>query len=172
MSTGLLERFVVALETIAANGSVGAKAPAAGAATPPKAPAANAAAAGKAADAAATKKAADEKAAAAVKAKADAAAKAAAAAKAKPGAAPAGNTKAPGGKYNAEQVRDIIRKVANNPTLGKQSAREALETDGGGVTTVSELKPEFFDAVYEACQVLLNGEGGGAAAPDDFDPTA
>lgn len=168
MSEGLFERLVVALETIAA-GVKGAKVSvaggaAAGAATPPKPPAANAAAAGKAAEAAATKAADDKKAAAAKAATA-------AAAKGKGNTPAPGNTKAPGGKYNAEQVRDIIRKVANNPTLGKQSAREALETDGGGVTTVSELKPEFFDAVYEACQVLLNGEGGGAAS-DDFDPTA
>lgn len=167
MSEGLFERLVVALEKIAGGAAAAPKAAAAGAAAPPKNPPANAAAAGKAAEkAAAEKKAADDKKAADAKA-------AAAKGGAGKGATPApGNTKAPGGKYNAEQVRDIIRKVANNPTLGKQSAREALETDGGGVTTVSELKPEFFDAVYEACQVLLNGEGGGAAAPDDFDPTA
>lgn len=86
--------------------------------------------------------------------------------------APAAATKAPGGKYNSEQVRDMIRKVAANPNLGKQSARDILEADGGGVTTVSEVKAENFDAVYEACQVALSGEGAGAPAEEEFDPTA
>lgn len=94
----------------------------------------------------------------------------------KPATAPpkpaAGATKAPGGKHNAEEVREIIRKVANNANLGKQSARDILDTDGGGVSIVSDLKPEFFDAVFEACQVALSGEGGGGEAADNFDPTA
>jgi len=174
MSDVLLERIATALETIAAAGALkpatpgtpGTSSKGAAGATAPPAPDAAAKAAAKAA---ADKKAADAKAAA------EAAAKAAAAA-AKPGAkgaTPAAATKAPGGKYNSDQVRDMIRKVAANPNLGKQSARDILEADGGGVTTVSEVKPENFDAVYEACQVALSGEGaaqGGTADPDD--PTA
>jgi hypothetical protein len=156
MSDALLERIAKALETIAANGKVAPAA--AGAAPRPPAPgAANKPAAGAA----------------------GAANKAGAGAGApnkpgtnKPAAAPPAATKAPGGKYNLDQVRDIIRKVAANPALGKQAARDVLDTDGGGVATVSEVKPENFDALYEACQVLLSGEGGGAGAADDFDPTA
>lgn len=168
MSDVLLERIAKALETIATVYS-GGKAPAAAGATAPKptagasAPAAPDAAAKAAA--AAAKAVADKKA-------AEAAAAKAAASKGKPGA-PAAATKAPGGKYNSDQVRDLIRKVAANPSLGKQSARDILEADGGGVTTVSEVKPEFFDAVFEACQVALSGEGAGAGATaDPDDPTA
>jgi|SRR5216684_9086814 len=67
--------------------------------------------------------------------------------------------KTQGGKYNYGQVSDIVRKVATNPNLGRQSAVDILERDGGGVTNVSKLKPENLDKVYEACQVLLIGEG-------------
>lgn len=81
--------------------------------------------------------------------------------------------KAAGGKYNSEQVRDIVRKVATTPSLGKQSALDILDQDGGGVTNVTNLKPENFDKVYEACQALLSSEGGGETADaDEFDPTA
>lgn len=95
------------------------------------------------------------------------AAKAAAAA----AATAAANTKAPGGKYTLQQVRDIIRKVATDASLGGQSAKDILTDDGGGVTRATDLKPENYDAVYEACQVLLSGEGGGtpaASAEDDL----
>jgi len=67
--------------------------------------------------------------------------------------------KAPGGKYNYGQVSDIVRKVATNPKLGRQSAVAILDRDGGGVANVSKLKPENLDKVYEACRVLLVGEG-------------
>jgi hypothetical protein len=83
-----------------------------------------------------------------------------AAAAPKPAAAPA-PTKAPGGKYTSDQVREVIRKVATNKSLGKQSALDILDQDGGGVQNVTNLKPEFFDAVYEACQALLSTEGQG-----------
>lgn len=156
MSDKLFERIATALEGLLAHVQSGAKAPAAGAAgaaTPPKPTA---------------PKAAD---------KAPAAPPKPAAGAAKPGdkkgATPAAATKAPGGKYNSEQVRDAIRKVANDPNLGKQSARDVLTEDGGGAPTVSELKPEFFDAVYEACQVLLSNDGGGSSGGGDpDDPTA
>ena len=115
---------------------------------------------------AAAKKAAEEKAKAEVKAKADAAAKTAAAAKAGP---PAG-TKGPNGKFTVDQVRDKVREVATNAALGKQSAADILDQDGGGVKRVTDLKPENYDKVYEACQVALQTEGSepaGAAAPED-----
>lgn len=107
-------------------------------------------------------------------AKTAAAAKAAAAAKTAAAAAaaakgPAAGTKGPGGKFTVEQVRDLIRKVATDANLGKQSAADILMDDGGGVAKVTDLKPENYDAVAEACQVLLSGEGGAPAgdAPED-----
>jgi len=113
--------------------------------------------------------AAKAKADAEAKAKADAAAKAKAAAAAAAPKGPAAGTKAPGGKFTIDQVRDLIRQVATNASLGKQSAADILSDDGGGVTKVTDLKPENYDKVAEACQVLLNGEGAGApaAAPED-----
>jgi hypothetical protein len=107
----------------------------------------------------------DAKAAAEVKAKADAAA--ATAAKTK-GGPPAG-TKGPNGKYTIEQVREKIRDVATNASLGKQDAADILDQDGGGVKKVTDLKPENYDKVYEACQVALQTEGSAPAAttPED-----
>lgn len=104
---------------------------------------------------------------AAVPAKPAAAKPAAAAAK----GGPAPGTKGPGGKYTVEQVRDIIRKVAADESLGRQSAKDILAEDGG-VEKIMDLKPENYDKVYEACQVLMSGEGTKGAAPaadDDFD---
>lgn len=97
-------------------------------------------------------------------AKADAAAAAAAAAK--PAVKPAG-TKVPGGKHTIEQVREMIRKVAAD--VGRQDAKDILLDDGGGVEKVLDLKPDKFDAVFEACQVLLKNEGTPAntAEPED-----
>lgn len=123
---------------------------------------------GGATDPAAAKKAA-EKAAAEKKAK-DEAAKAAAA-KAGAGKGPASGTKAPGGKYTIDQVRDLIRQVAAKDGLGKQSAKDVLADDGGGVEKVTDLKPENYDNVAEACKVLLSNEGNkeeGASAEDDL----
>lgn len=161
MSDAILERIATALEAIAKQGGkVGTVAAAAAgaaagatppkpAAAPPKPPAAGA-------------KAPDKPAATPPKP-----------AGSKPPAAAAASTKGPGGKYTSEQVRDVIRKVATNPALGKQSAMDVLDQDGGGVTNVTNLKPELFDAVYEACAVLLAGDGAGEApAEDEFDPTA
>lgn len=110
----------------------------------------------KAADAAKKKAEAEAKVKADAKAKleADAVAKAAAA-----GKGPPSGTKAPGGKYTIDQVRELIRQVASNASLGKQSAKDVLTDDGGGVTRVVDLKPEFYDAVSEACKVLLSSEG-------------
>ena len=122
--------------------------------------------------AAVAKAAADAKAKAAadVKAKADAAAAAAAAVKAPKPAGPAAGTKAPGGKHTVEEVREKIREVATNASLGRQSATDILDADGGGVKTVKDLKPENYDKVYEACQVAIQTEGSPpatVAAPED-----
>jgi hypothetical protein len=73
--------------------------------------------------------------------------------------APPDAAKTPAGKYNYGQVRDIVRNVAMNLSLGKESALDVLVLDGGGVTNVSSMLPENLDNVYEACQVLLSGEG-------------
>jgi hypothetical protein len=81
----------------------------------------------------------------------------------------AAGTKAPGGKHTVEEVRDIIRKVATNEALGQQSAKDILDQDGGGAPNVKELKPQFYDAVFDACQVLIQTEGSkpAASAPED-----
>jgi hypothetical protein len=145
-------------------------------------PADNKAAADKtaaAAKAAADKAAADK--AAADKAAADKAAAAAKAAKPTPNAGstagtkttppgPPAGTKAPGGKYTVEQVREKVREVAANPNLGKTTAIDILDQDGGGVKSVRDLKPENYDKVYEACAVAIQTEGGktqASAAPED-----
>lgn len=162
MSDALLTEISKKLSDIHATLKTAATTPAAGA-TAPKPGAATPSAADKA------------KAEAAAKATAAAAAKAAAAPKpaTKPAAAgPASGTKAAGGKYTIDQVREQIRAVATNASLGKQSAKDILDQDGGGVTKVVDLKPENYDKVYEACQVALQSEGAPAApAPaeeDDF----
>lgn len=160
MSDALLKEISTKLSDIHAVLKAGAAPVAAKAANPAAAGAPDAT---KAAKDAAAKKAADKAAAdkaAATKKAADEAAKKAAASK--PAGPPAG-TKAPGGKRTIEQVREIIRKVASNTGLGMQSAKDILMDDGGGVEKVVELKPEFYDRVYEACEVLLNGEGDKAA---------
>ncbi len=160
MSDALLTRIADGIDALRADlkkgfvGTVGATAPkpAAGAAAPDAAKVA----AKKAADAAAAKKIAD------------AAAAAKAAAKT-PASGPAAGTKGPGGKHTIEQVREAIRKVAANASLGKASAKEILADDGGGVERVADVKPENYDKVFEACQVLLASEGAPAAAAEPED---
>lgn len=143
-----------ALKGGAANG--GAKTPASTAPAAPKADA-NAIAGD-------TTKTPAEKAAAANKAIAERKAAKALAEKTATAKAPA---KAPGGKHTLDQVREIIRKVAAD--VDKVSAKNILADDGGGAERCDVLKPEFYDAVYEACEVLLGGEGAPKAAPDELD---
>ena len=122
----------------------------------------------KPAAAAATKPAA----APAAKPAAPAAKPAAAAAAAKPAAAAA---KKPGGKYDADQVKVIVLKVAGTEGLGKEDAKNILKEEANGVTRISDVVPQYFDAVYEACQVALAGVGKPAAASsaaDEFDALA
>jgi colicin import membrane protein len=166
MSDALLTEISKKLSDIHATLKTGGT-PAAGANKPAAAAVAGAAVPDAAAKAAA---AAKVKAAAEAKAKAEAEAKAKAAAAAKPAAGPASGTKAPGGKYTVDQVREKIREVATNPALGKSSASDILDQDGAGVKSVKDLKPENYDKVYEACQVALQSEGSAAAAapaPED-----
>jgi len=174
MSDVILERLAKAAEGILAHIQKGGPAAGAGGATNPLAGAAGvdpkAAAAAKATAEAKAKAAADVKVKAdAAAAAAAAAASAAAAAAKKPAAGPATGTKGPGGKFTVEQVRDKIREVATNANLGRQSATDILDQDGGGVKTVKDLKPENYDKVYEACQVALQSEGSASAgaAPED-----
>jgi hypothetical protein len=113
-------------------------------------------------------------AAAAPAAKPTAAAAKPAAAAAKP-AAPkaAAAAKAPGGKYDAEQVKAIVLKVAGTDGLGKEEAKNILKEEANGVSRISDVTAQYFDAVYEACQVALAGVGKPAtAAPaaEEFDP--
>lgn len=82
--------------------------------------------------------------------------------------APAGTTKAPGGKRSLDDVRNAIRAVATTEGLGKPDAINILEEEGG-VKTVAELKPENYDSVYEACQVAIAGAGKNPPAGDDDD---
>lgn len=161
MSDKLLERIAVGLEGLLEHvkKSPVFGLPTGGATTPPKTTA-GAATGGAAAGGKPAEKTAAEKAAA--KAAAD---------KNKGGATggPAAGTKAPGGKRTIEQVREMIRKVAADASLGKQSAKDILADDGGGVEKVLDLKPEFYDAVFEACEVALKAEGakGAPAAEED-----
>jgi hypothetical protein len=62
------------------------------------------------------------------------------------------------GKYDSDQVRNIVLEVTNNPNLG------VLDQVGDGIKSLSSLKPENFDKVYEACQSLLAGRGASANA--------
>jgi hypothetical protein len=85
--------------------------------------------------------------------------------------------KAQVGKYTEDQVRAKIREVASNEALGKQEALDILD-ENGNVQNVSQLKPENYDKVYEACQAALNAIPGSEATDDaagageEFDPTA
>lgn len=82
------------------------------------------------------------------------------------GSAPAAGAKAAGGKHTAEEVREIIKKVATNKALGRDAAINILD-ENAGVQNVSSIKPENFDAVYEACEVELAGVAGSEGVSDD-----
>jgi hypothetical protein len=71
--------------------------------------------------------------------------------------------RAPGGKYDLQQVRHIITQVVTKENLGKQEALSILD-EQGGVQTISSLHPENFDKVYEACQSLLDSVGASVEA--------
>jgi hypothetical protein len=65
--------------------------------------------------------------------------------------------KAPGGQFNYEQVRNIVRQVAMNPKLGSWTALNVLDREGHSAKNVSDLEPEHLDRVYERCERLLAG---------------
>lgn len=81
-------------------------------------------------------------------------------------------TNAPlGGKYTRDQVREKIREVACNMNLGKQTAWDILDQDGDGVRRVTDLTPENYDPVYEACVVALwECRDGAAPQPEPAHP--
>ena len=165
MSDVLLERIAAALESIAVSkGAAGATATATKTADKPAAAAGKpAAAAGKPAAAAAAGKPA---AAAAAAGKPAAAAGKPAAAAGKPAAAAADSVKAPGGVHTQGEVRKAIQDVISKEG-GKQSVMDILAAEAPGAASLSSVKPEAYDAIYEACQNVLNESGGG-----EFDPTA
>jgi hypothetical protein len=68
------------------------------------------------------------------------------------------------GKYDSDQVRNIVLEVTNNPNLGRDATLRVLDQVGDGIKSLSSLKPENFDKVYEACQSLLAGRGASANA--------
>jgi len=96
------------------------------------------------------------------------------------GKAPAnpGAAKAPGGVHTQAEVRDAIRSVVAVGAEGKEAAFAVLRDEGGGAGQVGALKPEFYDAVWEACQNIITeaGQPGGdaevEAAAEFDDPTA
>jgi hypothetical protein len=85
--------------------------------------------------------------------------------------------------HNEDEVRKSIRAVANHAQLGTAVASNILDEEAG-VSTVSQLKPEHYDAVFDAATAKLaevNGEGEAAPAEgeeadadagEEFDPTA
>lgn len=165
----LLTRFVTALESIADSLQKGSAKVSATSAAPTKSES-TADDSKSAAAAAALKKAAADKVAAD---KAAAEKKAAATASGgkgtpAPATAPAGTTKSPGGKRTLDDVRAKIRAVATTDGLGKTDAVAILEEEGG-VKTVAELKPENYDAVFEACEVAIANAGKPAAATEGVD---
>jgi hypothetical protein len=81
--------------------------------------------------------------------------------------APPDNEKAPGGKFSYGEVRGIVREVITNPSLGKQIAFDILDEQGRGARSVSSMKPENLDTVYEACRNLLAGKIASAEAERD-----
>lgn len=74
--------------------------------------------------------------------------------------------KAPGGKHTADEVRDVLRKLAQT---NKDLAVKIVSENGGGANKFTEVKPEYYDALYEAISAELeNGDSGGGGADNDF----
>lgn len=163
----LLTRFVTALESIADSLQKGSAKVSATSAAPTKSES-TADDSKSAAAAAALKKAAADKVAADKAAAEKKAAATASGGKGAPATAPAGTTKSPGGKRTLDDVRAKIRAVATTDGLGKTDAVAILEEEGG-VKTVAELKPENYDAVFEACEVAIANAGKPAAATEGVD---
>jgi pyruvate/2-oxoglutarate dehydrogenase complex dihydrolipoamide acyltransferase (E2) component len=81
------------------------------------------------------------------------------------------------GQHSLDDIRTIIKKVVATAGLGKETAVELLDTEGG-VKKISDLKPADYDKVYEACDGALRGGEAGATGDaaavefDEDDPTA
>jgi hypothetical protein len=73
--------------------------------------------------------------------------------------------------------REIIKKVVATDGLGKETAVELLDTEGG-VKKISDLKPADYDKVYEAYENEISGGEAGATGDtaavefDENDPAA
>jgi hypothetical protein len=74
--------------------------------------------------------------------------------------APPDNEKAPGGKFSYGEVRNIVYEAATKSSLGRKMALNILDQEGRGAKSVSSIKPEHFDIVYEAFASLLSRERG------------
>ena len=82
--------------------------------------------------------------------------------------------------HSEDEVRKAIRAVANHPKLGMKIASNILDEEAG-VANVSSLKPENYDAVFDACtakiaeangQVPETNSGEEGDGTEEFDPTA
>jgi hypothetical protein len=63
------------------------------------------------------------------------------------------------GQYTADQVKEKMRAVLQAPGLGRTRVIEILDEEAGA-KTFGDIKPDKYDAVYEAFEVALNsGEG-------------
>ena len=62
-------------------------------------------------------------------------------------------------------MRKLVKAVANHPKLGTTHAANILDEEAG-VANVSAVKPEFYDAVYDALAAKID-EVDGAAGDED-----
>lgn len=67
------------------------------------------------------------------------------------------------GAHSYDEVKAAIQKVIG--AVSKQAALEILDSEAGGVRSLKDMKPENYDAVWEACQAEINSGEGDAAKP-------
>jgi hypothetical protein len=77
--------------------------------------------------------------------------------------------KAPAGKYTADQVKAKMREVLNTPGLGRPIVVNVLDENANGAKGWGDVKPEYYDALYEAFDNELKGGAAGEAAGADAD---
>lgn len=77
--------------------------------------------------------------------------------------------KAPAGKYTADQVKAKMREVLNNPGLSRPIVVNVLDENANGAKGWGDVKPEYYDALYEAFDNELKGGAAGEAAGADAD---
>ena len=77
--------------------------------------------------------------------------------------------KAPDGKYTADQVKAKMREVLNTPGLGRPIVVNVLDENANGAKGWGDVKPEYYDALYEAFDNELKGGAAGEAAGADAD---